>query len=85
MSQRKDTRAEFYERLERGEFDLRSGVRAMRKSIGLTQQEYARLVDVAPRVLIDFERGVGNPTVASIEKLLKPFGLELTLRRKPRS
>jgi transcriptional regulator with XRE-family HTH domain len=54
----------------------------MRKVTGRTQAEYARLVGVAPRVLIDFERGAGNPTVATLEKILAPFGLELTVRRR---
>ena len=47
----------------------------MRKIVRMTQVEYARLVGVAPRIVIDLERGVGNPTLASLEKLGRPFGL----------
>lgn len=37
---------------------------------------------VNPRVLIDFERGVGNPTVRTLRRMFEPFGLELTVRRR---
>jgi len=35
-------------------------------------------------VLIDFERGAGNPTLSSLARIFRPFGLELTVRRAPR-
>jgi transcriptional regulator with XRE-family HTH domain len=56
----------------------------MRKAVGLTQTEYARLAGVAPRVLIDLERGVGNPTLKTLEKLAAPFGLRVGLKRRDR-
>ncbi|WP_394847014.1 helix-turn-helix domain-containing protein [Pendulispora brunnea] len=76
-------RTELYDRVKRGEISLVEAVRTMRKIAGKTQAEYARLVGVGPRVLIDFERGVGNPTIKTLEKMLRPFNLELTVRRKP--
>ncbi len=78
---RNELRRAFYDRVERGELSLREASRTMRKIAGKTQPEYARFVGVSPRVLIDFERGVGNPTLRTIEKLLAPFNLELTVRR----
>jgi transcriptional regulator with XRE-family HTH domain len=75
-------RIELYARVERGEVGLVEAVRMMRKIADKTQAEYATLVGVSARVLIDFERGVGNPTLRSIEKMLGPFGLELTVRRR---
>ncbi|MBX3193085.1 MAG: helix-turn-helix transcriptional regulator [Labilithrix sp.] len=84
----KETRArlrtELYERADRGDLDLREALRMMRKIAGLSQVEYARLVRVSPRVLVAFERGGGNPTMKTIEKMLAPFALELTLRRRRR-
>jgi transcriptional regulator with XRE-family HTH domain len=79
--QRAALRAELYARAERGELDLREAIKMMRKIAGRSQAEYARLVGVSPRVLIEFERGIGNPTLRTLEKLLTPFGMELTLRR----
>lgn len=39
-----------------------------------SQIEYAKLCEVAPRVLADIEAGKGSPTVETLEKLLRPFG-----------
>jgi DNA-binding XRE family transcriptional regulator len=75
-------RAELYARTERGDLDLREAIKMMRKIAGRSQAEYARLVGVSPRVLIEFERGMGNPTLKTIEKLLAPFGLQVTVRRR---
>jgi DNA-binding XRE family transcriptional regulator len=74
-------RTELYELADRGELDLRDAVRRMRKIAGKTQVEYAKLVGVSPRILIEFERGLGNPTLRTLERILAPFRLELTLRR----
>ena len=69
-------RHEFYEALEAGELSsIAEAVRLIRKVTGLTQPDYARLVGVAPKVLIDIERGVGNPTMNTLKKLGLPFGL----------
>ncbi len=75
-------RTQLYDRAKRADLGLVEAVKMMRKIAGKTQAEYATLVGVSPRVLIDFERGVGNPTVKTLEKLLGPFRLELTVRRK---
>jgi DNA-binding XRE family transcriptional regulator len=75
-------RAELYARAERGELELREAVRMIRKIAGRSQAEYARLVGVSPRVLIEFERGLGNPTLKTLAKMLAPLGLEITIRRK---
>jgi DNA-binding XRE family transcriptional regulator len=77
-------RTELYERIARGDIGLVEAIKMMRRIAGRSQPAYAKLVGIAPRALIDFERGVGNPTVKTLEKLLAPFGLELTVRRKPR-
>jgi putative transcriptional regulator len=75
-------RQEFYERVKRADLDLAESVRWMRKIENKSQAAYAKLVGISPRVLIDFERGVGNPTLGSLQKMLAPFGLELTVRRR---
>jgi DNA-binding XRE family transcriptional regulator len=80
--QRTKLRAELYARTDAGDLDLREAIKMMHKIAGRSQAEYARLVGVSPRALIEFERGIGNPTLKAIKKLLAPFALELTLRRK---
>lgn len=75
-------REQLYERAKHGDLGLVEAIRMMRKIADKTQAEYAKMVHVSPRVLIDFERGVGNPTLRSLERMLSPFGFELTVRRR---
>ena len=89
MKKKKDTihlnklRHEFYKDLEEGNLgSLSNTIRKMRKVTGLTQPEYARLVGISPRVLIDLERVVGNPTLKTLEKITSPFGLHIGLTKK---
>jgi putative transcriptional regulator len=77
-----NARVELLQELEKGRMELPETIRRMRAVTGLTQFEYAGLVKVAPRVLIDLERGVGNPTIDTVRKIVRPFGLELRLMPK---
>jgi transcriptional regulator with XRE-family HTH domain len=82
VARRAELRQELYRLVEQGQLGVVDAVRRMRKIADKTQAEYAKLVGISPRVLIDFERGVGNPTLRSIEKMLRPFGLEISVRRR---
>lgn len=82
---KKIDKAELFAAIDRGELTLGAAVRMMRKSIGLTQIEYAKLIGIAPRIVIDLERGVGNPTLKSLAIIGKPFGLEVAFRRRTRA
>lgn len=80
---RNELRHEFYDDLDKGKLkELPDTILRMRKITGLTQPEYAKLIGIAPRVLIDLERGIGNPTLKTLEKLAAPFGLRVGLIRK---
>ena len=58
----------------------------MRKVLGMSQTDYAKTVlKVSPRILIDFERGKGNPTLATLQKIVAPFGLEVGFIKKYKS
>lgn len=70
---------ELYTDLTQGDIDIREATRRMRKIIGMTQKDYARKVaSISPRILAEFESGEGNPTLATLEKICKPFGLKVT-------
>ena len=57
------------------ELTLGEAVRRMRKITGLSQKAYAeRIVGIAPRILVQIERDVGNPTVETLNKIGRPFG-----------
>jgi transcriptional regulator with XRE-family HTH domain len=76
-------RRELYLALARGALDLREASRKLRRIIGLSQSDYANRIGISPRVLIDFERGVGNPTLKTLERIGKPFGLEVVFLHRP--
>jgi len=75
-----DTREKFYEELANKKMTLAETVKAMRAIVGMTQPEYAKFVGIAPRIIIDLERGVGNPTLATLRKIGKPFRLDLVFK-----
>lgn len=68
-------REALFEDIAAGRLQLPEAVRRMRRITGMTQTEYARLIGLAPRVLMDIERGRANPRLDTLEKLAKPFGL----------
>ena len=43
--------------------------------------QYAKIVGLSPRILKEIERGSGNPTLKNVRKALKPFNLDITVRR----
>ncbi|HVH44927.1 MAG TPA: helix-turn-helix transcriptional regulator [Labilithrix sp.] len=82
---RRALREELYERIARGDISLVDAVKTMRKVAGRSQADYAKLVGVSPRILIELERGIGNPTIKTLAKILAPFDLEVGVRRRPRA
>jgi DNA-binding XRE family transcriptional regulator len=79
---RRALREEFFARIDRGDISLVDAIKMMRKIAGKTQAEYAKLVGVSPRILIELERGTGNPTLQTLTKIFAPFRLEITVRRR---
>jgi len=70
---------ELYSGLAMGNIDIRDATSRMRKIIGLTQADYAKKVaKISPRILSEFENGAGNPTIDTLEKIGKPFGLTVS-------
>jgi transcriptional regulator with XRE-family HTH domain len=52
-------------------------MKAMREMTGLTQAEFAAHRGLSRRVIQDIERGIGNPTVESLNSIAKLFGLQV--------
>jgi len=75
-------RAILYDAIDRGELGFPEALRKLRRSVGKTQSEYAKLVGLSSRILKEIEQGRGNPTLKSIRKALKPFNLDITVRRR---
>lgn len=70
------------ERLAAGELSLGDAVRLMRLAVGMTQVQYAKMVHIDMRVLADIEKGEGNPRLDTLEKLAKPYGLQISFVKK---
>ena len=77
-----EERERFYRDLQAGRLSLAETSRRMRELLDLDQAEYAKLIKVSARTLIDLETEKGNPTLQTPEKLARPFGLELVFRPK---
>ena len=70
---------ELYRNLALGDIGIREATRGMRKILGMSQKEYAKkIAGISPRILSEFENGTGNPTLATLEKIARPFGLTVT-------
>lgn len=66
------------DQLAEGKLSLGDAVRLMRLAVGMTQLQYAKLVNVDIRVLAAIEKGDGNPRLDTLEKLAKPYGLQVS-------
>ncbi|WP_434625632.1 helix-turn-helix domain-containing protein [Azospirillum sp. B2RO_4] len=68
---------------EGGELTWAEGVRGMRRSFGMTQAEFGQTFGLTTRQVSQLETGAANPTVATLERLARPFGLTVGLIPKP--
>lgn len=82
-----EERDAYYDQLvdavERGEMTWGEAIRGLRKNVArLNQAKFAAITKISVRTLRNLETDVGNPTVATLEAALRPFGLGLTIRRR---
>lgn len=57
-------------------------IRTRRKELGVDQKTLARISGVSTHALSDLESGKGNPTLATLLRILDPLGLELHTKLK---
>ena len=67
---------------DRGE-SIPGVLRRMRFIAKLSQAEYARLCGVSLGTLSKIEAGVADPSLGTLEKLLRPFGFTVGVVRNP--
>ncbi len=53
-----------------------------RKELHVNQEDLAEITQVAIRTIRDIEKGIGNPSVQTIEKLMEVLGIELVFKLK---
>lgn len=81
--ERRAARVTLYEDIEAGRLGLAETVRRLRQVTGLTQAEFAeKVAGVSKLTIAQIERGEGNPTVETLERVGSAFGLRLGFVRQ---
>ena len=52
-------------------------IKSRRTELGLTQSELAGLAEVSINTIVAIERGTGNPSLSTLEKICKVMGIEI--------
>ena len=59
---------------------LSEAMKSRRKALSMTQNDLARLSGVGIATIKDIERGVANPALSNILKILDALGMEITYK-----
>lgn len=70
--------------LSLGEIGLGEAVKRLRTEVtGLQQNQFAGMCKISVRTLVHIEHGEGNQTLKSLNAVLRPFGLQMGVVRRP--
>ncbi|KSV67499.1 transcriptional regulator, y4mF family [compost metagenome] len=70
-------RTRLRERAASGELRFPDGVVEIRKSLGLTQEQFATLTGITKRQVAEIETGKANPTVETLQRIGSLFGFSV--------
>ena len=73
----RERRAALSARAQAGTLQLPGAVSEMRQALGLTQEEFARVLRLTKRQLAEIERGEANPTVETLSRIGRLFGFAI--------
>ncbi len=77
-SEREALRDDILNKLNANEITLGEAVAQFRSALtGLTQAKYAELIKISRRSLQNIESDSGNPSIQTINKVIKPMGMKL--------
>lgn len=62
--------------------DLKDVMKTRRKALAISQQDLAELSGVSLPTVKEIERGHGNPSLATVSKLLDVLGMEIIYKVK---
>lgn len=86
LENRADVFTDIYRQLDERSISLGETVRQLRTRItGLTQADFARMCKISLRTLRQLEQDSGNPTLETVNSVLRAFGMQLgvvPLRRR---
>ena len=57
--------------------DLQNTVKERRKTLSLSQNDLAEMAQLSLATIKDVERGKGNPSIATVSKIMDVLGLEV--------
>ena len=60
--------------------DLREVVRERRGILGISQLDLAEMAGISLATVKDIERGVGNPSMRTVTRILEVLGMEMEFR-----
>jgi len=52
-------------------------MKTQRKALGISQQDLADMSEIAISTIKQIERGKGNPSLSTIEKIMEVLGMEI--------
>jgi len=60
--------------------DLRGAVKERRAVLGISQLDLAEMAGISLATVKDIERGVGNPSMKTVARILEVLGMEMEFR-----
>lgn len=75
--EKRTRRENIFRKAAAGELDFPNAVRELRQSLGMTQAVFAERFGLTRIQVIALETGKANPTLETLEKIGRPFGLQV--------
>ncbi|PRA47362.1 helix-turn-helix transcriptional regulator [Brucella pituitosa] len=72
-----ENRRTLAERARTGDLRLPGAVAEIRKGIGMTQEEFAKMLSLTRRQVAEIEAGTANPTLDTLVKIGRLFGFSM--------
>jgi len=63
-----------------GLMDLAEIIKERRKTLDISQQDLAEMAGIGLATLKDIERGKGNPSMATVSRIMEVLGLEIVFK-----
>lgn len=57
--------------------DLKEVMKSRRKTLSISQLDLAEMAEVSLATIKDIERGKGNPSLATVNKIIEILGMEM--------
>lgn len=55
-------------------------IKSRRKSLAISQQDLAEMAEIGLATIKDIERGKGNPSMATVSKIMEVLGMDIVYK-----